>query len=86
MQIKDRIKELRRVPASQLQSHPLNWRTHPEEQRKALGDLIDRIGFAGATLVRELPDGSLQLIGGRSDSRPRDRSQRSGSRSPARNL
>ena len=33
MAIRDRIKELRRVPASELQAHPRNWRTHPEYQR-----------------------------------------------------
>jgi hypothetical protein len=29
MNIKDRIRELRRVPASSLRPNPKNWRTHP---------------------------------------------------------
>src|ERR1700742_1469835 len=30
MQIRDRIKELRRVPAGQLRANPRNWRVHPD--------------------------------------------------------
>lgn len=32
MPIKDRIKELRRIPASELLPNPKNWRTHPNSQ------------------------------------------------------
>jgi hypothetical protein len=34
MMIRDRIKELRRVRASELKPHPKNWRTHPAAQRE----------------------------------------------------
>jgi ParB-like chromosome segregation protein Spo0J len=64
MQIRDRIKELRRVKASQLQPHPKNWRTHPKAQRDALCGVLAEIGYADALLARELPDGALQLIDG----------------------
>lgn len=64
MEIRDRIVELRRVKASELQPHPRNWRTHPKNQINALKGLISEIGFAGAELVRELEDGTLQLIDG----------------------
>jgi hypothetical protein len=64
MQIRDRIKELRRVPASQLRPHPKNWRRHPQAQHDALRGVLAEIGYAGALLARELPDGSLQLIDG----------------------
>ncbi len=64
MAIRDRIRELRRVPASSLRPHPRNWRTHPPSQRDALGNLLRDIGFAGALLVRECPDGGLQLVDG----------------------
>jgi len=60
----DRIKELRRVPANLLQKHPLNWRAHPGKQLKALNAVIEEIGFAGAILAREMPDGSLQVLDG----------------------
>jgi hypothetical protein len=64
MPIRDRIIEFRRVRADQLRPHPRNWRTHPTEQRAALQAALDEIGFAGALLVREQPDGSLELIDG----------------------
>ena len=64
MKIRDRIKELRRVPASQLFPNPRNWRTHSEAQRNALQGVLAEVGYAGALLARELPDGSLELIDG----------------------
>ena len=63
-QWRDRICELRRVPAAALAPHPLNWRTHPPEQRRALAGVLAEIGYADALLARELPDGSLELIDG----------------------
>lgn len=62
--LRDRVRELRRVPASQLNANQKNWRIHPKAQRKALSGLLDEIGFADAVLARELPDGSLELIDG----------------------
>src|SRR4029077_14594024 len=64
MRVKDRVKELRRVKASELRPNPRNWRTHPAEQRIALRSLLAEVGYAGALLARELPDGSLMLIDG----------------------
>lgn len=64
MKIRDRIKELRRVPGSQLAPNPKNWRTHPAAQLDALRGVLAEVGFAGAHLARELADGSLQLIDG----------------------
>ena len=63
MNIRDRIKELRRVPATDLLPNPKNWRTHPENQTNALRGLLAEVGFADAVLARETPDG-LQLIDG----------------------
>lgn len=62
--LRDRIKELRRVRAADLAPHPLNWRSHPPEQRAVLAALLREVGFANALLARELPDGRLQLIDG----------------------
>ncbi|MBR0191955.1 MAG: ParB N-terminal domain-containing protein [Thermoguttaceae bacterium] len=64
MLIKDRIKELRRVPASQLIPNPKNWRTHPEKQKNAIQGVLAEIGYADALIARELPDGSLMLLDG----------------------
>ena len=64
MTIRDRIKELRRVPASSLRPNGRNWRTHPRAQRAALEGILQEIGYADALLVRELEDGTLELIDG----------------------
>ena len=37
MSFRDRIKELRRVPAASLVPHPLNWRRHGERPHGAAG-------------------------------------------------
>jgi len=64
MQIRDRIRELRRVRAGLLRPNPRNWRTHPAAQRDALCGVLAEIGYADALVARELPDGSLELIDG----------------------
>ncbi len=64
MQIRDRIKDLRRVRASELRPNPRNWRTHPKAQRDTLRGILAEVGYADALLARELPDGSLELIDG----------------------
>lgn len=64
MKIRDRIRELRRVPASELRPNPKNWRTHPEAQANALRGLLSEVGIADAVLARELEDGSLMLLDG----------------------
>ena len=46
MQIRDRIKELRRVPASELLPNPKNWRTHPVAQQDALRGVLAEVGYA----------------------------------------
>ena len=64
MNIRNRVKELRYVPASQLQPNPKNWRTHPEGQANALRGILAEVGIAGAVLAYETPEGGLKLIDG----------------------
>lgn len=64
MNIRNRVKELRIVPASDLRPNPKNWRTHPKAQQDALRGVLAEVGMADACLARELPDGSLMLIDG----------------------
>ncbi len=64
MQIRDRVKELRRVEAGSLRPNAKNWRTHPAAQSDALRGVLAEIGWASALVARELPDGSLELIDG----------------------
>ena len=63
MQIRDRIKELRRVPASELIPNPKNWRTHPVAQQDALRGVLAEVGYADALIARETPEG-LMLVDG----------------------
>lgn len=63
MKIKDRIVELRRVPASQLAPNPKNWRLHPIAQQNALRGLLSEIGISAAAIAVERPEG-LVLIDG----------------------
>ena len=63
MTIRDRIVELRRVPASCLLANPKNWRRHPLSQQNALRGVLAEIGFADALLARETPEG-LMLVDG----------------------
>lgn len=62
--VRDRIRRFVRVKAAELKPHPCNWRIHPPEQRAALEAILAEIGYAGALVARQLPDGSLQLIDG----------------------
>lgn len=43
--------------------NPGNWRTHPEAQRDAMRGVLAEIGFAGACIAYETPEG-LVLIDG----------------------
>ena len=63
MQIRDRIKELRRVKASDLIPNPKNWRTHPVAQQDALRGVLAEVGYADALLARETAEG-LMLVDG----------------------
>ena len=64
MNIRNRVRSLRMVPASDLKPNPKNWRTHPTAQKDALRGVLAEVGMADACLARELPDGSLMLIDG----------------------
>ena len=73
VEIKDRIRELRRIKASELVPNPKNWRRHDRQPSAALKGLLTEIGYAGALLARELPNGKLILIDGhlRAETTPR---------------
>ena len=64
MRFRDRIQELRRVRADQLQPNRHNWRVHPPAQRTALEGVLTEVGYADALLVREAEDGSLVIVDG----------------------
>jgi hypothetical protein len=43
---RNRIIEHRTVKAKDLTPHPLNWRMHPERQKKAMKSMLREVGFA----------------------------------------
>ena len=55
MRIRDRIKELRRVVASELVPNPKNWRSHPPAQQDALKGLLAELGYCDAVLAASFP-------------------------------
>ena len=63
MQIRDRIKELRRIPASELTANTKNWRRHPQWQKDGMQAILENIGYAGALIAYE-SKGELILIDG----------------------
>lgn len=63
MKIPDRIVGLRRVRASDLIPHPLNWRKHTNAQASALRSMFAEVGFVDALIAREV-DGGLELLDG----------------------
>jgi hypothetical protein len=51
MKIRDRIKELRRVPARKLLPNPKNWRVHPPAQQQALKALLQTRSIATSSFA-----------------------------------
>jgi hypothetical protein len=62
-EFRNRVVELRRVPAASLRKNPRNWRLHPEGQRSALLEILGTVGFVGAGIGRDTPDG-IELLDG----------------------
>jgi hypothetical protein len=63
MQINDRIKELRRMPASELVVNEKNWRRHTPWQKEGMKALLENVGYAGALIAYE-NNGDTILIDG----------------------
>jgi hypothetical protein len=63
-EIRDRIREFRRVPAAELHPRVDNLRAHPQTQRLATASMLREIGFAGAVLAWEPQPGYLELLDG----------------------
>ncbi|MBR4975889.1 MAG: hypothetical protein IKY61_02460 [Thermoguttaceae bacterium] len=62
--MRNRVKELRFVKASDLTPCADNWRLHPKRQRDLMQSVLQSIGYADALIARETEDGSLALIDG----------------------
>lgn len=63
--LRDRILDLRRIPARDLQDHSMNWRTHPAAQKDAMAAVLQELGISAALLVYDSPrQGGLCVIDG----------------------
>ena len=62
--IKNRIKELRMIPANKIRENEKNIRSHPVRQVEVMTELLEGIGFAGAMIGREDEEGNVVLIDG----------------------
>ncbi len=61
--LRDRIVELRRVKARDLEPNPRNPRLHGDSQKAAVSLLLREIGYADALIAYQTPNG-LRLIDG----------------------
>jgi len=61
---KSRIKGLRYMAPGELKPNPKNWRTHPDNQRAALDQVLDQVGLVAPLIWNEhtgrLVDGHLR--------------------------
>jgi hypothetical protein len=64
IRIQDRIKEIRKIKASELQPHSRNWRLHPKMQEKAMRGVLSDIGAADVLKAYYAEDGKLTLLDG----------------------
>lgn len=64
MEIRDRVTDLRRVRAGDLEPHPENWREHPDHQIETMRDLLEQVGYSDALLAYEPEPGHLVLLDG----------------------
>lgn len=62
--LRDRVKELKRIPASAIENAPWNFRTHPEGQVNALRGSLEELGFFKPLDVWEPEPGRYMLIDG----------------------
>lgn len=62
--MRNRVRELRFVKASELIPNADNWRLHPKRQRDLMKDVLQTIGYADALIARETETGSLALLDG----------------------
>lgn len=46
-----RVRELQFIPPKTIRDHPLNWRSHPKDQRTYLSALLETVGIAEAIIA-----------------------------------
>lgn len=61
---RDRITEYKKIRCADLNPNPLNWRQHGEQQKAAMTGILREVGIVDALLVRDVGDGSFDIIDG----------------------
>lgn len=61
---RDRFVKLHTLPASELLKNPANFRTHPNDQRKALVGVLEEVGKTAVLTAFRNEAGQLELIDG----------------------
>lgn len=64
MEVRNRMKGLKKVKKADLVPHPKNWRTHPQQQQDALRGILAEVGNVAPIIARKLPDGKYQIVDG----------------------
>jgi hypothetical protein len=64
IRIQDRITEIRKIKASELNPNARNWRLHPKMQEKAMRGVLSDIGAADVLKAYYAEDGKLTLLDG----------------------
>jgi hypothetical protein len=62
--LRNRVKKLVVVKASELEAHGQNWRTHPKSQSDALRTIVGDVGFVQPILAIETKSGKLKIVDG----------------------
>lgn len=62
--MKNRIREYKEIPVSQIIIRDDNWRLHTDEQKTTLTEIFEQIGFAGVIIVREIGKDQYEVLDG----------------------
>lgn len=64
--LRNRVKDFKMIPSADLEENSGNWRVHPYAQKKAMEELLQSVGIAGALTAyySERNGGKLTLIDG----------------------
>ncbi len=62
--MRNRVAEVIKVKASDLKANPKNWRLHPDQQRAAMQQILNEVGFVGALVAYRNAAGELMLLDG----------------------
>lgn len=60
LEIRDRVKEIRKIRAGDLMKNPKNWRVHPQAQTNAMKGILRELG--AADVLKAYPSGETMIL------------------------